>query len=140
MYIKPQNKELFFFEHDAWGLAGRWFVAPLFYEDPPFIAYFLIFQILSNTPSLFLCHLNMSSCHISCVILLSDIMDLHLTSLGTLVPATRCCVFYTPRNQIYGMFDTNDIVIASTLIWYHTHRETHKGHTGTNRLTHINLY
>ena len=69
-----------------------------------------------NKELLFLCHLNMSSCHISCVILLSDIMDLHLTSLRTLVPTTRCCVFYTPRSQIYRMFDTNDIVVASTLI------------------------
>ena len=33
------------------------------------------------------------------------------------------------------MFDTEGMVFASTLVRYHTHRQTNAGHTGTNRLT-----
>ena len=32
------------------------------------------------------------------------------------------------------------MVFASTLIYYHTHIQTHTGHTGTNRLTHTYKY
>ena len=33
------------------------------------------------------------------------------------------------------MFDTEDMVFASTLIRHHTHRQTNAGHTRTNKLT-----
>ena len=44
--------------------------------------------------------------HIRCATLLNDNMDLHMSSLGTLVPRTRRtlipqCVFYATRRQIY---------------------------------------
>ena len=29
----------------------------------------------------------------------------------------------------------DDMVFASTLIWYHTHRQTNMGHAGTNKQT-----
>ena len=51
-----------------------------------------------------------------CVILINDIMDLNLSSLGNLVLTTPCCVFYATRNQIYRRFDTDDMVFASALI------------------------
>ena len=61
-------------------------------------------------------------------------MDLNLSSLGTLVPAATCYVFYATKNQIYR-FDIDDMAFASTQIWYHT--QTHTGHRGTNRLAHM---
>ena len=45
--------------------------------------------------------------------LLNDIMDLNLSSLGTLVMAAYCCAFYATRHQTYC---TDDILFASTLI------------------------
>ena len=67
-------------------------------------------------------------------------MDLTLSSLGTLVAAAPCCVFYATKCQVYWRFDMDDINFASTLIWYHTYRQTHTGYTGTNRLKHINKH
>ena len=67
-------------------------------------------------------------------------MDLNLASLGALVTAAPWCVFYATRHQTYRSFNTDDMVFASTLIWYQTHRQTHTGHTGTNRLTHTYKY
>ena len=33
-------------------------------------------------------------------------------------------------------FDIDGMVVASALVLHHTHRQTHKGHTATNRPTH----
>ena len=33
--------------------------------------------------------------------LVDDIMDLHMSIIGTLVPEERCCVFYTTMYRIY---------------------------------------
>ena len=47
--------------------------------------------------------------------LLNFIMDLHLSSLGTLVPEGPCCVFYVTRHQVYrGM--TRNMVFAFSQI------------------------
>ena len=79
-----------------------------------------LLQILSNLPSstlfvaLFI-WLNVSSHH-SCVILLNNIMDLDLSSLGTLIWAAPCYVFYATRHHIYQRLDIDDMVFASTLI------------------------
>ena len=94
-------------------------ITPLFYEEPlyclPHPPFF--FQILSmplsptslspptSTPPvlsiiLFL-WLNGWSYHIWCAILLNDNMDLHMASLGTLVPEGPWCVFYALRHQVY---------------------------------------
>ena len=62
-------------------------------------------------------------------------MGLNLSTLDILVPAAPCCVFYAARHQIYWRSDMGDLVFAGTLIWYHTHGQTHTGHIGTNRLT-----
>ena len=39
-----------------------------------------------------------------------------------LIPEAPCYVFYATRRQVYYWFDTEDMKIASKLIWYHTHK------------------
>ena len=34
------------------------------------------------------------------VILLNDIMDLHMSRLGTIVPGEPCCEFYATKRQV----------------------------------------
>ena len=89
-------------------------------------------------PLLFL-RLNWWLRHIWCAVLLNDIMDLHMSSLGTLVPEGPCCVFYATRYQVYWNL-IPCVFFASTLICYHT--QTHKdiSHSGTKRLTHPHRY
>ena len=38
---------------------------------------------------------------------------------------------------MYWRFETDGMIFACTLIWYHGHKQTH---TGTNRLTHTHKY
>ena len=118
---------------------GTGFLTSLFYEDPTKLP--LLFPNLSNPsiprppPTFFavlFLWLTVWSRQMECVILLNDIMF----SLGTLVLTAPCCVFYATRNQIYWRFETDDMVLASTLIWHQTYRQTKIRHTGTNRLTH----
>ena len=45
--------------------------------------------------------LNGWSRHIWCAILLNDNMDLHMSSLHTLVPEGSWCMFYAKRHQFY---------------------------------------
>ena len=59
-------------------------------------------------------------CSTTCVILLNDVTDLHLLSLGTILPEAPWYVFYATRCQVYCRFDTDDMAFASTLILYHT--------------------
>ena len=67
--------------------------------------------------------LNKWSHHIWCAVFLPDNMDLHMSSLGTLVPERPWCVFYAIRH----------LNITGTLIWYHS--QTHTAHSGTSTLT-----
>ena len=54
-----------------------------------------------HTPAFFVLFiwLNLLSCHI-CFVLLNDMTDLHLFSLGTFVSETPCYVFYVTRHQV----------------------------------------
>ena len=89
----------------------------------PFLSNFV--QHPTN-PTLFvalLLWLNMSSCHIYCNVLLSDNMDLNSLSLGTLL-----YVLFIQASNLLRL-GTDDMVFASTMICYPTHRQTHTGHT-----------
>ena len=57
-------------------------------------------------------------CHFS-----NDIVNLNLSSIGTLVPVAPCGVFHATRNQIYWRFDMDNMVFTGTLILYHTHNK-----------------
>ena len=75
--------------------------------------------------------LNGWSRHIWCFILLNEIMDLHMLSLGILAPQRPCSVLYATRFQITTVKHMTWF-FASTLIWYHTHTRTHaRTHTHT---------
>ena len=50
-----------------------------------------------------------------------------MSSLGTLIPEAPCYVIYATRHQVYCRFDT-DMAFPSTLIWYHTQKQTHNTH------------
>ena len=68
--------------------------------------------------------LNGWSRHIWCFILLNEIMDVHMLSLGILAPQRPCSVLYATRFQITTVKHMT-CFFASTLIWYHTHTHTH---------------
>ena len=130
----------------------HWVLNPYFMKTPPMLPSQL-FEILSNpihflvfsnpTPTvlsvvLFLWQ-NEWSRHTWCAILLNDNMDLHMLSLGTLVPEGPWCVVYVTRRQVYWGL-THNVVFTGTLIWYHTHKHTHKAHSGASRPTHPYKY
>ena len=107
----------------------------------------LLFQIFSNPPPslspptptttavsvvLFL-GLNGWSHHI-----LSDIMDLHMSSLVTLVPEGPLCVFYALRHQVYWGL-THNVFFC----WYSdliSHAQRHTAHSGVSWMTHTYKY
>ena len=64
--------------------------------------------------------------------------DLHLSSLGNLVPESSCHLFYATRHQVYYRSDTDDMAFASTLIWYHSHKQIHTKHIQWPIEWHIN--
>ena len=75
-----------------------------------------------------------------CVVLFSNIMDLNLLSVGTLVLAAPWYVFYGTKSPIYYWFDTDDMIFATAMTWYHKHWQTNTGSTGTNTFTHIYIH
>ena len=90
---------------------------PLFNEDPLYCLPPISNFVQPPTSSLFLlsccfgwmCHYATSN------VLFCLIMDLNLLSLGTLVLAAPCCMFYATRHQTYWRFDTNNPVL-----WFDT--------------------
>ena len=119
--------------------------APLLYCLPPF------FQILFHpsptylsppnaTPTVFsvvlFLWLNGWSRHIWCAILLNDNMNLHISSLGTLVPKGPWCMLC---NKASSLLRSDTCGFYSTPIWYHKHTNTHNTLRG-HWQTHINIY
>ena len=75
--------------------------------------------------------------YIWCVVLPNDIIYLHMSNLGILVPQEHCGVFYATKPQctVYSVQ-----FFASTLIWYHKHTHRYTANTGVNRLTPMKVY
>ena len=113
------------------------------------------FQILSNPPpsplppttptaltvESFL-WLNGWLCHIWCAILLNDILDLQVLSVGNLVLEGPWHMFYGRRHQVY-----RDLTHNAILCWYsdlishtQTHTQRHTVHSGASRLTHPYIF
>ena len=61
-------------------------------------------------------------------------MDLHMSSVATLVPDGSWCVFYATSRKVYWGLKHN-IFFAGPLIWYHTHTHTHT-HKDTHKDKH----
>ena len=73
-------------------------------------------------------------CYLLCYVLLHCIMDLHMLSLGTLVPQGPCGVFYGTRCQVYWALRHDRIFCCySDLISQSTHG-------GQDWHIHINIY
>ena len=79
--------------------------------------------------------LNEWSGHIWCAILCNDNMDLHMSSLRTLVPKGPCVCFMQQGAKFPEVWHMR----SATLIWYHTNK-THATHSGGSRLTHTYKY
>ena len=141
--------EKFVLEREGW----FYDLLSLIYEDPSYITYILLFKFSNfvqlpptslspptSTPTvlsldLFL-WLNRWSHHSWCDILHNDDVDLHLSSLGTLVPKRPWHVFYATRHKVYGGLTHNvffywysDVVITHTNthntlrpVDWHTHK------------------
>ena len=116
---------------------------PLYIAYPPPFSNF-VQPPLSHFPATSDLHPNCSFCcpvslaewviipHLMCY-LPNDNMDLHMSSLGTLVPEGTFMqqgVRFTEVWHIMWFF-------TGTLIWYHkhTHTHTHTAHSGASRLT-----
>ena len=113
-------------------------------KTPHYIAYhpFLNFFPTPSLSALFVALfllLNLSSCHtFLCVVLLNDIMDLNLTCLGSLVPATPCVFCNNASNILNVWHGLHCFCWCSDLI-LHTQTNTPRTH-GANRLTNIKVY
>ena len=73
--------------------------------------------------------------HIWCDILLNDIMDPHISNLGTSVPEGPWCVFYATKRQVYwGLTHMIFCWHSDDITHIQTHR--HTVHSEASRLTH----
>ena len=77
--------------------------------------------------------LNGWSLHIWVAILLNDIMDIHISSLGTFVPEGRWCVFYATRRQVYWGLTHNKILCWYSDLISHTQTHAHRDTQHTQR-------
>ena len=60
--------------------------------------------------------------HIWCALLLNDIMNLHMSSHGTLVPKGPWCVLYATRHQVYRGLTHNVIFCWYSDLISHAHK------------------
>ena len=132
--IKLLNKQNYWCENilcSYWLIVGRGFLTPSFMKIPLYCLP-LFFQILFNphlptfTPTAFFVALflwlNWWSLHICCVILPNDTSDLHMSSLGIIVPEGPYCVFYVIRHQVY--WGQTDVFFLQVLWFYITRIKT----------------
>ena len=142
-------------------LVARGYLTPLFYEDPliwsispPFFKFCATSLPPSPSPptststALFLVLFlwqNRWLYHIWCVILFSDIMDLHMLSVGTLYHKDVAVCFMQQGIKITEVWHIMWYFVVN-LIWYHTHTKNtytqkHTRHTQgpTDWHTHINI-
>ena len=123
--------------------AGRGFLTPYFMKTPLCCLPYL-YQILSNlSPALFCCLVSLTEWvimpHLMCYFLVYDIMDLHMSSLGTLVLQRFCGMFHATWHQFTEFYHMTWF-FAGTLIWHHKRKWWHTTHTGANRLRHSYKY
>ena len=84
--------------------------------------------------------LNGWSRHIWCAILLKDNMDLHRSSLGTLIPEGPWRVFYAKRSQVYWGLTHNVVFYWYSDLISQTYKHTRHTQGQADWHTHINVY
>ena len=126
-------------------LVGRWVLTLLFYEEPPYIAYYLFFKFCPTLPHFRVtsspyshCSFCCPVCLISCAILRNDNMDLHMSSLVTLVPEVPSCILCNKAPSLLRS-DTCGFLLV---LWFDITHTKHTQHTRgpVNLHTHINIY
>ena len=83
-------------------IVGRGLLTLLFLKTSPLYYLPTLFQNFSQLDSLcFLVYLTEGAIapHLMCYFLINDIMDLYMSSLGTLVPQRLCGMFYATMRQ-----------------------------------------
>ena len=131
-------------------IVGKGVLTPLFYEDPPILPTPLLFFKCCIPPSLQLHFPVTSNPHPHCSFCLlvsfaewvitthlmchfNDNMDLHMSSLGTLVTEGPWCVFYATDIKFVEFWH---------IMWFFTstqsdfHTQTHIAHSRASRVTH----
>ena len=78
-------------------------------------------------------------CHNRCFILLNDIMDLYMPSLGTAVTEGPCYMFYETKCEVYWGTTHAAFCWYCDLILY-THKDTQRTQGPKVWHTHINIY
>ena len=104
-------------------------------------SFIYIFCISCSSLKRFFVCFNSSSCSkIWWAILLNDNMDLHMSSLGILVPGPSF-VFYVTSVRFTEVWHIIWF-FTGTLVWYHTYTstQTHIAHSETSRQTHPYKY
>ena len=125
---------------------------PLFYKDPPYIAYHSLFpnSLTPLTPSptaisvVLLLWLNGWSCYVWYAILFNNFMDQEKSRRDTLVPewpwyvfyGTSCQVYWGLRHHVVFCWDSDLI----TFIHIHTSTLRHIAHSEVSRMTHPYKY
>ena len=131
--------------NDPIDIAGRTFLTPYFMKSALYCLRLPFFpNFVHPSPCSFCCLISLAQCIIPphpCYSVYWYYRPKLVESwyLSTVAP---CYAFHVTRHQIYWRFDTEDMVFASTQIWYHSHRQTYTQDTQepTDRHTHINIY
>ena len=109
---------------------------------PSYVAYYPFFKLLPTLPLPQLaCHLQpplplffLLFCFFSWMCFMPhDNMDLHKSSLGTLVPAGPWCVFYATSHQVDWGLTQHDFL---RVLGFDIIHKTYTAHSGASRLAH----
>ena len=145
---KGTNKQKIWWYSDTIIINGRVFRTPYFMKTPCILFIFPFLKFYPTTPLFLLlcffgwmCH-KVSSCHIQCVILIHDFMDLNLLGLRwcLITSSTLLCVLWNKASNLLKVLHWwHGFCYYSDLI-SNTQTNTHTGHAGTNRLTNTYEY
>ena len=102
----------------------------------------------SSCPHSFFCLVSLADCAIAAHLMFClfntsffIIVDLDLIKHGDLVSEESWCVIYGISYPVHFRVNKGDMRFARNLVWHLTHMcvHTYTTHTGTNRLTYINI-
>ena len=111
---------------------------PIFWR-PSCIVYPHFSNFFHSPPYFFCCLDSLAKCvwsgHLSCIVLLNDIMNLHLWNLGTLVLVAPCCVL---SNKASNLLKVGNAWRFLLVLWFDiTHTNKHGACRGQYINTHV---